>query len=494
MQNNLIYAGRRDRAAYSEAVETSPRIQNILDQAAKTDDHAIMEQMTNNTFQLLYQRNPLWRETTQPTIQEHILREISQSKEFRELTAYTQGDIISSAMACGEFGEGIYKRVSSDPAVNEFLNDEYKVNKGIEDSQNVIEAIEGMDPQAQQKPELQEALAKAKSDLASLQEQAKAMAGDGREEMCQDFISEIRRELRGKAEQVKKDIVELNEAETMLGTAPSSIEAKLKLKETLFKNNRLKELIALAGRMRRTAIKKRYAEVKDFREEVIGVKSGDELDKLVPSEYALLTFPVGRDLFLQKFADKQLMLYDHTGKDREGSGPIIMLVDSTGSMEGKKELWSKAVFMGYMAVAEQENRDLHLVQFGGPGNVWHRSFLYKTKPKSVTRDHTLEAVNYFMRAGSTCLVTPLKESLEILKDPNWKKADVVMVTDAEVNYLDPDFVQEFNKAKEELRFTAYGVLIGSPSYKPTLDLVMDKSICVDDLKNDDAITTFLYAS
>lgn len=489
----IIYAGRSEKQAWEEAKDMSPSIENMLNNSVKDGHGEAMASALSDTFQLLYQKNPLWRETTQPTLHEHILREISDSKEFRELSVYTHGDVLTSAMASSDFGKGMYSRLTDGPLAD-YLEMEWNHLNEVDKWSQAVENLEALAEDGELNPEALKALKNAKKNLEHAKNAVKANLSQDPVAKFSDAVDDLRRQAKAQANQTKQDAISLTEAENMMGSAPSSMEAKLKLKEKLFRNNRLKKLVELAGRMRRTAIKKRYTETKDFREEVVGVKYGDELDRLVPAEMALLSCSATKDVFMQRFADKQLALYDTSGQEQEGGGPIIVLVDSTGSMSGKKELWSKAVFMGYMAVAENEQRDLYLIQFGGLGQTWQKEFLYKSNPRSATRNLTLEAVDYFMNASSTCLYTPLRAALEILNNPHWKKADLVMITDAEAAPFDPDFIAEFNKAKQEKRFSAFAVLINNPRYEEILKTVMDKTITAADLDNDDAITTFLFAS
>lgn len=487
----IIYAGKNDRQAWEEAKGISPSITNMLNNSAKDGHGEAMSNALSDVFQVLYQRNPLWRQTTQPTLHEHVLREIADSREVRELTALTQGDVLTSAMASSEFGSQMYSRFTHGPLAD-YLEEEWTATNELEKWEKAVEDLEDLEKDGY--PVDGTILDDARDKLGRARKKVEGLDPQKGAKQFDDAIDNLRRDIKDQARQTKQDVSNLMEAENMMGKAPSSIEAKLRLKERLFRDGRLKKLIELAGRMRRTALKKRYTETKDFREEVVGVKYGDELDRLVPAEMALLATPETRNVFMQRFADKQLALYDTSGQDREGAGPIIVLIDSTGSMSGKKELWSKAVFMGYMAVAEQENRDLYLIQFGGSGQTWRREFLYGSNPKSVTRALTLEAVDYFMEANSTCLHTPLQAALDILGNPKWKKADVVLITDAEASPFDQGFAEEFNKAKQEKRFSAYAVLINNKRYEETLKVVMDKVITAANLDKDEDITTFLYAS
>ncbi len=54
--------------------------------------------------------------------------------------------------------------------------------------------------------------------------------------------------------------------------------------------------------------------------------------------------------------------------------------------------------------------------------------------------------------------TPLQKALEVIEQSKFKKADIVFITDGH-SYTHPDFIDKFNKLKDEKEFKVLSVLI-----------------------------------
>ncbi len=117
----------------------------------------------------------------------------------------------------------------------------------------------------------------------------------------------------------------------------------------LVKNTDVKKLLEWLERMPSlsTIVKrKKYRFSKGFIE---GYTTGSDLDRLVPTE---LAYP--EIYFYARLADNKLLLYD---KYLQASlGPLYVLVDKSGSMEGEKILWAKATAIALFLRSRIERR------------------------------------------------------------------------------------------------------------------------------------------
>ncbi len=108
---------------------------------------------------------------------------------------------------------------------------------------------------------------------------------------------------------------------------------------------------------------------RDYKEEICGIHLSNDLENLIPQELALLDDPDLEVLFYLKFTEKRLFCFEKQGyidhhlegveevevevereQEKEGEkGPIIICVDTSGSMSGAPELIAKAptLFLGF---------------------------------------------------------------------------------------------------------------------------------------------------
>ena len=109
------------------------------------------------------------------------------------------------------------------------------------------------------------------------------------------------------------------------------------------------------------------------REEIVGLDLGNDIERVVPQELTLLSDEETSVLFDVKLAEGRLMCFEMEGtqsrsreveeelvseiEDEEKLGPVIVCVDTSGSMQGSPEIIAKAVtlFMATRAVSQKRN-------------------------------------------------------------------------------------------------------------------------------------------
>ena len=87
----------------------------------------------------------------------------------------------------------------------------------------------------------------------------------------------------------------------------------------------------------------------------------------------------------------------------------------------------------------------------------------------------------------------LEAALEaIQREPDLKRADVVLVTDGEAG-VSSDFAERWRKARGKFGFTTYAVHVASPGgvVPPVLEAVADKTIGLADITKDTQATETL---
>jgi len=189
---------------------------------------------------------------------------------------------------------------------------------------------------------------------------------------------------------------------------------------------RLREIAKLAGRFKRIAGGKRRSKVKHGADELMDVEVGAEVSRLLPLELALLVHPSTKLLAMRNLLERNSLQYRLEGTEVLGKGPLVVALDRSGSMEGARDVWSSAVALALLSVAQIERRPFALLGFDA--SVKHESL--------VMPGQALPEAGLFMPCdGGTDIDNVIRRGLEIIEEhPNGlKKADIVLISDGGSN-------------------------------------------------------------
>jgi Mg-chelatase subunit ChlD len=209
------------------------------------------------------------------------------------------------------------------------------------------------------------------------------------------------------------------------GTAPGgTMNAKSvrELAARLRSDSRLKQIALLAGRFKRIAASKRRQKYRHGADEITDVEMGADLGRLLPSELVKLTHPKLRAAFMRDFLEKTAMQYQLVGNDPLGKGPLVVLLDKSGSMDGPRDTWATALALALLDQAHRERRTFALLCFD-----YHVKFEAIVKPGEPLPEKAL----FTACAGGTDISVAMLRGLQIIgtHEGALKKADVVLITD-----------------------------------------------------------------
>lgn len=206
---------------------------------------------------------------------------------------------------------------------------------------------------------------------------------------------------------------------------------------------------------------------KRYKEEISGVKLGNDLENLLPQEFALLNDPDLEIFFDLKFVENRLFCFEKHGyisyaqekwreiekeieKERskevdEQKGPIIICVDTSGSMNGQPEIVAKALTLMLAARARKEKRACFLINFSSSVDTMDLS-----NSKGITLLNNFLEMSF---GGGTDVDIALKEGLKQMDQNNYKKADLIAISDGCFMMSDNTIQNKINqKRKEENKF------------------------------------------
>ncbi len=156
--------------------------------------------------------------------------------------------------------------------------------------------------------------------------------------------------------------------------------------------------------------------------ELYGYEEGSDLERIVPSELAM-----PEELFYVRLAESQLLLYQKEIK--ESLGPIYLLLDKSGSMDGEKILWAKAVALALYSRARRENRDFYLRFFD---NIPYPLIKVIKNAKSKDVIKMIEYIGKIRGGGGTDISRSVISACEDIKEGHVKGvSEVIILTDGE---------------------------------------------------------------
>src|SRR5439155_16101755 len=130
-------------------------------------------------------------------------------------------------------------------------------------------------------------------------------------------------------------------------------------------NPTLKRICELAGRYRRVAQSKQRLKATHGYDDLVGVTLDGEVGRLLPHELAKLAVEEFELDAMRRLAERQLMCRLYQAVEPVAKGPILVVVDESGSMAGQKVHTAKALALALAWVARQQRRWAGLVAFSG---------------------------------------------------------------------------------------------------------------------------------
>lgn len=251
--------------------------------------------------------------------------------------------------------------------------------------------------------------------------------------------------------------------------------------EKIRKSRKLTDLTDIIGKFKDMAIAEQKKKTKYGAVEIKSVTTGKRIEDVLPSDRMNLANDVTKKDFYRRMTDNQLLVYSKESTNSKNKGPIIMCIDTSGSMSGDREMWSKALAVGVVEIAQLQKRDFACILFSS--QAYEPIIIEKNKPDPEKIIQIAEEFD----DGGTNFQRPLEKASKLIEDSRFKNADILFVTDGSCDISDT-FEKKFNKLKEDKEFRCIGVVIGESqhSYKrygSTLDSFCDKVITIEEIRD-----------
>ena len=191
------------------------------------------------------------------------------------------------------------------------------------------------------------------------------------------------------------------------------------------------------------------------REEIIGIRLGRDIEHVLPSELALLADPETSILFDLKYVESRLMCFDMQGIQRvqqhhqkedllsveeaAKQGPMVICVDTSGSMSGMPETVAKAVALFIAGKARQQKRACYLINFSTG-----------IETLDLAEDFGMEALIKFLGMsfhGGTDAIPALDHALGVMQRDTYERADLLMISDFIMASLPCQLLQQIEQQR-----------------------------------------------
>lgn len=250
------------------------------------------------------------------------------------------------------------------------------------------------------------------------------------------------------------------------------------LAEILGKQNRAQSIFE--KELREKVVKKtEWHPQNAYRGEIKGIYFSNDISSVLPSELALMKNPATKKLFQLRFAQKQLLSFEYqrnVARTREEStqeevsiekkepkGPIIICVDTSGSMQGTPENIAKTITFALAKIALEEERKCYLISFSTGIETLDMSDFKKG-------DSLQKLVRFLQMSfnGGTDARSALQHALQMLQSNDYKTADVLMISDFVMANLPSDLITAIEVEKEK-NTDFYSLVIGTSGNQGTID-------------------------
>jgi len=264
-----------------------------------------------------------------------------------------------------------------------------------------------------------------------------------------------------------------------------------KYAELLQKDTSLQKLAEMLGRVKQAereyeeeifsqiVVKPAWKIEHAAKSELVGIHESDDINSMLPAEAALLADETTELLFYKKFAEKKLQTFEYQAKilfweeeeikrkrqkekeKEEKKGPFIICVDTSGSMHGTPETVAKTLCFALLKMAVKDNRKCYLISF---------STEIETLNLTDLKNNLEKLIEFLSMSfdGGTDATPAMRKALRMLETEDYKKADVIMVSDFVMSGFDEQTKNQINAAKEkETKF--HSLVIGDSGNKNTIE-------------------------
>lgn len=459
---------------FKERLPKSTRLQKTIEKYE--EDYEQVRELTLDVFTAAFKYHPILLDTNEMQsdylFNHFAISTLLKDAKYKELRSMTRHDELSSLM------------------VTELFMD--KVMKIINEAKDKLE--ESLKEYKKAQKEAKEAYKKAKEsgeieDEKSLEE-AKKILEKSREKLKEAYDKNVKRKVKKILGGVLNDAKGLHDTISNWGLGSDDsyqkmpYEDKVNMIDNLKNNPKLKKIALLAGKLTELFLEGEKAKTTKTRSNIEDVVMGNDIPRVLTSELMKLRHPTLKRQFYKSYNERKLLQHEYGGRVKKGKGPIVSMIDSSGSMMGENEIYAKATCMALLDIAKRQKRSFMAIHFdsGTSARNLKVNKFSKSNPYKITE--VIDMIEYF-GGGGTEFEPPLERArIEINEEKEFSKADVIMITDG-CSAVGDSFLEDFLEWKDKKNVTLFSVLMDR-GYASTssLDEFSDKVTRIENLQEE----------
>ena len=473
LSKNTIKTLISDEYAYEDLTESVRRFRQTAQ--AGIEDYPTYETLHQDMFYSLYKAKPqlLTDKDIKPSakLNHRIMDEITSDEEFKKLRASCAGDdynaMLGTEVLTTTAADVFYKWQKENEQMQEMMDQLQQLQNAEqqqENAQSTQEMLEDMISQMQANGQpvpghFQTALSQAKMSAQQAQELIDQLSQqvDQQIEENSPAFEDLKRQMssacKGATDNIKEETDLINSWGIEPGDASRiSIEGKREAIERIRQSRHLKRLTELIGKLKTVAREEQKRKSKDGASAIKSIEVGSKMESVLPSEKMKLANETTKMDFYRRYNQKELLQYQRESVNNKAKGPIICCIDTSGSMQGDAEVWSKAMAVAMIDISQKQKRDFVGILYDSRIDRVIEFERDKFNPQDL-----VELAERFS-GGGTNFEKPLEKSLELIQTSKYKKADIVFITDGDCS-ISSDFERKFARLKEEKEFYCKGIMI-----------------------------------
>jgi uncharacterized protein with von Willebrand factor type A (vWA) domain len=236
----------------------------------------------------------------------------------------------------------------------------------------------------------------------------------------------------------------------------------LKTYSTFFENNHdLRKIVDFVGRREFDPPGDRIRLSPFGKNRIQTVRFSDSINNLLPMEAAKLLNPSLKRKFYADMLEGKLLSYQLLGKHYTGPprikprGPMIVLVDTSGSMHGAPQTLAKSAVLAMAKRMLSQQRDMKVILFASTSQ--HLEIELSSRKKMSEK-----FLNFLIYTfgGGTDFNTALASGLKSLKEKDFQGADLFFITDGKSEVSDELVLARWEEAKKKYNAKVYSLIVG----------------------------------
>lgn len=421
--------------------------------------------LVNDVFQSVYGLRPRYTDEEQMStlskeFNKGILSELMADENYTAVKSVCEGKELPAIGATEEFTgqllsnlDGLMEKATGGKGKVDALD---KMDQDTRDlSQTLSDLLEKYETApSSQKPSLERKIVSTANRIVSKKEQTEMYAGLIQNSMSRNS-ADIKRAIASSTEAALERAKDIESAVLAWGNGDAEMKknsVNMEILKRTAQSHKLRYIAKFLGRYKEMLKSKRLAGYSYGKGEKYDIEYGNNVNKTLTSELAMLSTPELIPLFMKKYQSKGLKQYRKREPEYKGNGDIIVCLDESSSTFGENNAYGMALAMVLYEICRVNNANFALVHFSTTTKVD-----YFPKDEKVDSKKVLDCAETLL-GGGTDFEMPLREVFALTSKGKLEKPDIVFITDGECDVSD-EFLELFQEFKTDTGTRLTGILL-----------------------------------